>query len=66
MTKNCENCWFYCHSDGKCYVIPTTGCADEFGIKVNMSTACSDWVFDGLQDWEREPEEALVTMEVVA
>ena len=65
--KNCKNCAWYCHADGKCY-----GCqVDDFGgtrqIFAPKYTSCDHWTFDGLQDWEREacePENALVTMEV--
>lgn len=61
MSKNCMNCAWYCHSDGNCY-----------GTKARLynivpaakapNWVCSDWAFDGLEDWERE--DTLVTMEM--
>ena len=60
--KSCINCAWFCHTDGKCYGTP-------FGIGAEITEtasegSCADWVFDGLQDWEREPADALVTMEM--
>ena len=58
--KTCKNCAWYCHSDGKCY----GRCYDGDRVTIfGLTGCCSDWTFDGLGDWEREPEEALVTME---
>lgn len=64
--KNCTNCAWYCHSDGFCY-----GKAFALGWKEYYAelvrnperTYCPSWTFDGLEDWEREDCETLVTME---
>ena len=67
MSKNCMNCAWYCHADGKCYGTP-------FGVGAEITVptwegSCGDWVNDGLGDEERAslyPEYTLVTMEAVA
>lgn len=63
-TKECKNCWFYCHADGRCYVDPRSAHDDNYALRVVMAQPCTDWQFDGLQDWEREDTEALVTMDI--
>ena len=61
MSKNCMNCAWYCHADGKCY-----GGTDISGKGAEYvrerAFACKVWTFDGLDDWERE--DTLVTMEM--
>ena len=60
--KTCKNCAWYCHSDGCCYgtrprlyaIVPA---CKTYGMP------CEDWTFDGLEDWEREDCETLVTVE---
>ena len=51
--KTCNNCAWYCHTDGNCY-----GTKARLYNIVPASTApnyaCSDWSYDGLDDWERE------------
>ena len=59
MTKNCTNCFFYCHTDGRCYADPRSACDEDYALKLNLVTACCDWVFDGLEDWERETVEVM-------
>ena len=59
---SCKNCAWYCHSDGKCYGTDArldgiVRAQKPIGIK------CTFWQFDGLEDWEREESEALMTME---
>lgn len=69
MTKECRNCWFYCHSNGRCYADPRSAIDDDYFLKVVMPQPCTDWKFDGLEDWEREacePTETLMTMELEA
>lgn len=69
MSKNCNNCAWYCHADGFCY-----GKAFALGWKEYYAelvrnperTHCPSWAFDGLEDWERTDCETLVTMETVA
>ena len=63
--RNCENCWFYCHSNSCCYADPRSAYDDTFAMKVKMETACLNWVFDGLEDWEREAMKP-VEVEVMA
>ena len=61
--KSCQNCWFFCHSNGRCYVDERSAYNEEYAMQVVMATACTDWADDGLEDWEREPAAALMTME---
>lgn len=54
--NNCNNCAWFCHSDGKCY-----GCGVEDAyiaryVNSPKNIKCSKWTFDGLEDWEREGE----------
>ena len=62
MTKECKNCWYYCHSDGKCYVDPRTAYDEDYALRVAMAQPCTDWQYDGLEDWEREEMHVLMTM----
>lgn len=59
MTKNCNSCWWYCHSDGRCFRT-----AALKGVEAPKIQTCNEWAFDGLEDWEREDSDALVTMEM--
>ena len=63
--KKCNNCAWYCHSDGRCYGQMATICGYPVGIGDGMRNrwACSNWSFDGLGDQEREDLDTLVTME---
>lgn len=55
---NCNNCAWYCHADGKCY----GSCADGCAALPELNTGiCLNWSYDGLEDWEREPD-TLMTM----
>ena len=68
--NTCRNCAWYCHGDGNCYVpknIPGGYRLIPFNTRFG---SCQDWIFDGLEDWEREqltqievPEMALVVRE---
>ena len=62
MTKNCINCAWFCHADGKCYGVE--GVPQGYPTVPN-GCECSTWTFDGLKDEEREELDALVTMETV-
>lgn len=65
--KNCANCAWFCHADGKCYG-SWTGDAYEIPNSVKES-GCRFWSADGLTDEERAdlyPQEALMTMETIA
>lgn len=64
MTKcsNCNNCAWFCHSDGKCYGATFEGSRMS---KATFETGCGRWSFDGLEDWEREELDALVTVDEV-
>ena len=63
--KSCQNCAWYCHTDGKCY-----GGTDISGRGAEYvrerALACRVWTSDGLSDEERASlyEDALVTMEL--
>lgn len=63
MENTCKNCAWFCHSDGQCYGRRTDG--DRVTI-FGLTGKCSDWTFDGLEDWEREDCEksALMAMEL--
>lgn len=56
--KVCDNCAWYCHADKKCYkpdlAMPAETWPEDW---------CYQWQSDGLEDWEREGTEVLVTME---
>lgn len=55
----CNNCWFYCHGNGKCYaaglIKQVNDCfQEEAEAEVRMpDDFCYRWAFDGLEDWER-------------
>ena len=68
MTKcsNCNNCAWFCHSDGKCYGNHFTLVEIMKGIPTDARNICGDWSFDGLEDWEREELDTLVTMDEVS
>ncbi len=65
MAQKCKNCAWFCHTDGRCYATAArlSGLVPASYPAVFGELACRDWTFDGLEDWEREPEEALMTME---
>ena len=66
MAQKCKNCAWFCHADGKCYGTPCLLRGWDFGILLPVPADnynCPDWTFDGLEDWEREETEALMTME---
>ena len=60
MEKKCNNCAWYCHSDGKCYgtVARLYGEVESCEYRDARSEACEQWAFDGLEDWERAECEA--------
>lgn len=63
MMKNCNNCAWYCHSDGKCYGNSALRLGIEIGISVYKPLKdCPVWASDGLTDYERETM-TLMTME---
>ena len=60
--KNCNNCAWFCHRDRKCYGLAV----ERYKVAIfccPTDPGCERWDFDGLEDWEREPD-ALVTMEM--
>ena len=59
MKKQCANCAWFCHMDRKCYGIE--GMNNGYPT-IPDGCECSLWAYDGLEDWEREPE-TLMTME---
>lgn len=61
MTKNCKTCAWYCHSDRHCYGF--MGKVHGEPMPVSKNWTCGKWTFDGLEEWEREETEALMTME---
>lgn len=62
--KKCSNCAWFCHADGKCYV-PSSAEAFEPPYRLLQAFECNAWTFDGLEDWEREDQPALMTMDEV-
>lgn len=66
MMNNCKNCAWYCHADGKCYGNNALLEGEDVGCFVDTEIGCRTWSFDGLKDWEREPEETFMTVECVA
>ena len=65
MSKNCMNCAWFCHADGKCYGTPFLLSGLEVGATLTVPAedgCCRQWAFDGLEEWERE--DTLVTMEM--
>lgn len=63
MTKNCNCCWFFCHTDGRCYVDPRSAFDEDYALKNVMAQPCSDWAFDGIQQWERDELEKSIASE---
>lgn len=61
--KKCKNCAWFCHADQSCYATSARLFGIVPGVTQDPNGSCRDWTFDGLEDWEREPEETLVTME---
>ena len=62
MEKCCNNCWFYCHGNGKCYaaglIKQVNDCfqEEEMAEEKDPMDFCSRWAFDGLEDWERSDQ----------
>lgn len=55
MNQKCENCWWYCHQNGKCYVSPASRqIGDDYAVSHSLKDLCWQWKPDGLEDWERE------------
>lgn len=54
MEQSCKNCWFYCHSNGKCYADPRSAYDEDYAMKVTIAKTCEEWAFDGLEECERE------------
>ena len=62
--NNCKNCAWFCHADGMCWA---PGAASPWEVsETQKNIGCMGWSFDGLEDWEREELDALVTMEAEA
>lgn len=61
-SNNCHNCAWYCHANGKCY---GNAINDELAIGTEPDGYCQAWAYDGLDDWERDELDALVTMDSV-
>ena len=61
--KKCNNCWLYCHLDGKCYEDPRSHYDAEYAVKVNPDDVCCVWSPDGLTQEERD---ALLAVELDA
>ncbi len=78
--KRCTNCAWFCHADGRCYAhqIEWEGFARDhkyelrkgfdmsYPVRKPDEVFCMLWTFDGLEDWEREEQPALMTMETIA
>ena len=65
MSKNCNNCAWFCHADGRCYGLATQPYGAPFTVGIEIKReGCDMWTFDGLEDWEREQTDTLVTMEM--
>lgn len=67
MENTCKSCAWYCHADGKCYGNLFLPNGFEVGAKLTFPAEkgrCKDWQFDGLEDWEREETETLMTVEM--
>ena len=62
MEQNCKNCWWFCHSNGRCYADPRSAYDDDYSLRLIVRQPCTDWKFDCLEDWEREPETVCVTV----
>ena len=59
--KNCNNCAWFCHSDGKCYGTEIRLAGIGLPKKPKTGTGCGAWQADGLTDDERD---AFMTMEM--
>ena len=59
--KTCKNCAWFCQSDRSCY---RPDMMQAVRISMPEKSSCNGYVFDGLEDWERErePENVLMTM----
>ena len=64
MESTCKTCAWYCHTDGKCYGNSALLRGIEIGMLANKVSGCQAWQFDGLEEWEREPEKTLMTMKM--
>lgn len=67
MNKECRNCWFYCHGNGKCYAAGlikqvNDSFQEEAEAEVRMpDDSCYQWAFDGLEEWERDDQWSVVS-----
>ena len=67
MEKCCNNCWFYCHGNKKCYaaglIKQVNDCfqEEEEAVEKSPDDFCYRWAFDGLQDWERSDQGSVVS-----
>ena len=51
MNHCCNDCCWYCHTDGRCY---KGGKWTFLGyVEKPDMVNCRDWQFDGLENWER-------------
>ena len=62
--KNCNNCAWFCHADGRCWK-DSIGENPAYPMTVKKDWYCGCWTFDGLEDWEREDTDALMAMDEV-
>lgn len=60
ISKNCNNCAWFCHAEGKCYGTEARLSGIQLAKKPKTGTGCRAWSFDGLEEWERE--DTLMTM----
>ena len=51
--NTCKTCAWFCHGDGKCYGGNTNG---NEAMPVLNTGRCTNWTFDGLEEWERVME----------
>lgn len=63
ICKNCSNCAWFCHADGKCYGTEARLNGIHLPKIPKTGDGCCAWTFDGLKEWERE--DALVTKEMM-
>ena len=59
MTKGCNNCAWYCHTDGNCYATRAR-LSGMIPASEPVADVCDDWAFDGLEDRERESYKSLM------
>lgn len=52
--SKCSNCWFYCHSNGKCYEDRRSHYDEQYAYPANPEEVCCAWSADGLTVEERE------------